>query len=323
MKFKFVPVYSIANPLIHSIKMQSSTPHYDVIIIGGSYAGLSAALILGRALRTVLVIDSGQPANRQTPHSHSFLTRDGETPANLSAIAREQALAYPTVRFLTGTATTASRSETGFRVTTHSGETFYAKRLVLATGLADGFPPLPGFAECWGISVLHCPFCHGYEVKDQVVGVLGNGDAGFEITKLIHHWNPGLSLYTNGPSTLTDEQTAKMQQHGIPIIDTPILALQHRDGRLNALKLADGKTAPIDALYAHPALSQASDLAEQLGCQLDEKGFVIVDAMGKTSVDGVFAAGDTHTMMRQVLMAATNGMKAAVVISRELIDEEF
>ncbi|RRB06723.1 NAD(P)/FAD-dependent oxidoreductase [Larkinella rosea] len=303
--------------------MATSENFYDVIIIGGSYAGLSAALLLGRALRTVLVLDSGQPANRQTPHSHSFLTRDGETPANLSAIAREQALAYPTVRFLTATATTASRDETGFRVATQAGETFFAKRIILATGLTDGFPPLPGFAECWGISVLHCPFCHGYEVKDKVVGVLANGETGFEMTKLIHHWSPGMTLYTNGPSTLTDEQTAKLRQHGIPMIETPIRALQHQHGQLKALQLADQQTVPIDALYSHSTLSQTGDLAAQLGCQLDEKGFVITDGLGKTSVDGVYAAGDTQTMMRQVVIAASNGMKAALGIFRELLSEEF
>lgn len=303
--------------------MNLSTNAFDVIIVGGSYAGLSAALVLGRALRTVLVIDSGQPANRQTPHSHSFLTRDGETPAQLATIARQQALAYPTVQLLEDTAIKARRSGAGFEITTHNQQTFSAKRLVLATGLKEQFPALPGFADCWGISILHCPYCHGYEVKDEVVGVLGNGEMGFELAKLIQHWNPGLTLFTNGPAELTTEQTAKLQSHTISIVETPLMALQHQQGRLHALELADQTVRPIQALYAHPALGQTADLAAQLGCEHDEKGLVIVNEMGKTSVEGVFAAGDTQTMMRQVSVAATNGMKAAVGINRELIDESF
>ncbi|RCR66715.1 NAD(P)/FAD-dependent oxidoreductase [Larkinella punicea] len=300
-----------------------STPSYDVIIIGGSYAGLSAALVLGRSLWTVLVLDSGQPANRQTPYSHSFLTRDGETPAELTRIARQQALAYPTVSLRDTTVTTAQPLDSSFQVRTNEGEVFTAKRLILATGLTDILPDLPGFAECWGISVLHCPFCHGYEVKDQVVGVLGNGDDGFGLTKLIHHWNPGLTLFTNGPSTLTPEQTAKLYQHAIPIVETPLVALQHQDGHLIALELADQSTQPLQALYARPAMQQSNDLARQLGCEMDEMGFIKVDEFGKTSVMGVFAAGDNHTMMRQVLVAATNGQRAAVMITRELMEEEF
>lgn len=311
------------NNHLPTLFMNSSTPFYDVIIVGGSYAGLSAALLLGRSLRTVLVLDNGQPANRQTPHSHSFLTRDGETPAHLSTIARQQALAYPTVQFREVTATQAVRSDDGFAVTAQTGETFRAKRLLLATGLKDVLPDLPGFAECWGISVLHCPFCHGYEVKDKTVGVLGNGDAGFEMVKKIQHWNPGLTLLTNGPSTLTPDQTAKLRQRGIQIVETPIVALQHQQGQLQALKLADQTTLPLDALYAHPTLRQACDLAEQLGCQLDEKGFVVINEMGKTTVEGVFAAGDTHTMMRQVLVAAHSGLKASFGINMELFEEAF
>ncbi|GAB3902744.1 NAD(P)/FAD-dependent oxidoreductase [Larkinella knui] len=303
--------------------MEVETNEYDVIIIGGSYAGLSAALVLGRALCTVLVLDNGQPANRQTPHSHSFLTRDGETPAELTRIARQQALAYPTVTIREATATTARQSGSSFLIKTDADEEFTARRLLLATGLTDVMPDLPGFAECWGISVLHCPFCHGYEVKDQTVGVLANGDAGFELTRMIHHWNPGMTLFTNGPSTLTPEQTATLQKHAIPIVETPLTALQHQNGQLISVQFADHSVVPLQAMYARQPLRQASDLAEQVGCQLDEMGFVTVDGFGRTSVKGVFAAGDTHTMMRQVSVAATNGLKAAVAISKEVIEEEF
>ncbi|GAB4021977.1 NAD(P)/FAD-dependent oxidoreductase [Spirosoma koreense] len=296
---------------------------YEVIIVGGSYAGLSAALVLGRSLRRVLVLDSGKPANRQTPHSHSFLTRDGATPAALTATARQQALAYPTVILETAVVTTAERRDAQFVVTTDTGATYSASRLVLATGLMDELLPIPGFAECWGISVLHCPYCHGYEVHGQPLGVLANGEEGFEFARLIHHWSSQLTLFTNGPSTLTDEQTATLQRHQISIVETPISTIPHQDGQLTGLLLTDQRHHPLTALFARVPVRQASTLAEQLGCLHDEKGFVQVDEWGRTSQPGIFAAGDTHTMMRQVMIAGANGLRAAVVINKELIEEAF
>ncbi|MBD2701256.1 NAD(P)/FAD-dependent oxidoreductase [Spirosoma sp. BT702] len=296
---------------------------FEVIIIGGSYAGLSAALVLGRSLRRVLVVDNGKPANRQTPHSHSFLTRDGTTPAELTAIAREQALAYPTVQFIEATVTTVAKHNTGFVVSTETGDSYSASRLLLATGLNDELLPIPGMAECWGISALHCPYCHGYEVHGQALGVLANGDEGFEFSRLIHHWSPQLTLFTNGPSILSAEQTSALCRHEISIIQTPLSAVIHQNGQLSSLLLADQTQYPLAALFVRAVVRQASPIAQQLGCLHDDMGFVQVDGFGHTSVPGVFAAGDTHTMMRQVMVAGTNGLKAAVVINKELIEEAF
>ncbi|WP_420149119.1 NAD(P)/FAD-dependent oxidoreductase [Spirosoma sp.] len=303
--------------------MSLYSSNYDVIIIGGSYAGLSAAMVLGRSLRRVLVLDNGKPANRQTPHSHSFLTRDGATPAELSAIARQQALAYPTVQLIEATVTSSAQDSQTFVVTTDSGATYSASRLLLATGLKDQFPAIPGFAECWGISVLHCPYCHGYEVHGQTLGVLANGDDGFEFGRLIHHWSPNLTLFTNGPSTLSAEQTKALTQHQITIVETPISAITHQNGQLSGLVLADQTDYSLDALFARSLLSQASPIAEQLGCLHNDIGLVQIDEWGRTSVPGVFAAGDTHTMMRQVMVAGTNGLRTAVVINKDMIEEEF
>src|SRR5687767_8830866 len=154
--------------------------NFDVIIIGGSYAGLSAAMALGRALRNVLIIDSGKPCNRQTPHSHNFITQDGNSPKQIASVAKEQVAKYNTVEFLDGLATTATKTEKGFEVSTQSGQQFFTKKIILATGLKDNMPAIPGFAECWGITVIHCPYCHGYEVRNVKTGVLGNGDFGVE-----------------------------------------------------------------------------------------------------------------------------------------------
>ncbi len=302
--------------------MTSSTP-FDVLIVGGSVAGLSAALLLGRSRRSVLVLDSGKPANRQTPHSHSLLTRDGTPPAQLAALAREQALAYPTVTLRSATVTRATRENGVFSVKTAAGEAFQAKRLLLATGVADQLPDLPGFAACWGISVLHCPYCHGYEVRDQRLGVLANGDAAFEFARLLLNWSRNLTLFTNGPSTLSQAQAQTLIRLGIGLVETPLTAIPHESGYLSGLALADGRTHALDALFARVPFAQSSDLGEQLGCELDDWGLLKTDDFGKTSTAGVFAAGDNSTLMRQVVTAAARGATAAGFINRDLVEEDF
>ncbi len=296
--------------------------NYDVIIIGGSYAGLSAALVLGRSLRRVLVIDAGKPCNRQTPHSHGFLTRDGETPAQLAAIAREQVSLYPTVSFKSGTATSAHPIDDGFQVRTDDGESYEGRKLMLATGLLDVMPDIPGFADCWGRSVLHCPYCHGYEVHSQPLGVLANGEVGYEMATLIQQWSRQLTLFTNGPSTLTDEQQRVLAQLDIPIVETPLAAIEHTDGFLTALQLADGSRATPTALFARVPLQQTSDIAQQLGCELTDQTFVKVTGTGETTVPDVFAVGDATTMMRQVAVAAASGVKTGAWINRVLITDD-
>lgn len=295
---------------------------YDVIIVGGSYAGLSAALVLGRSLRRVLVIDAGLPANRQTLHAHGFLTRDGQTPAELSAIAREQVSQYPTVQFWSDLAVTAESITDGFRVTTAGGVQFQARKLLLATGLADIMPNLPGFAECWGRSVLHCPYCHGYEVHGQPLGIVANGETAYELATLIQHWSNQLTLFTNGPSTLTELQRQTLEQLRIPIVETTIAAIEHETGLLTALLLTNGDRVRPRAVFARVPFRQHTDLANQLGCALTEAGLIEATEFGETNVSGVFAAGDTTTLFRQLTIAVANGAKAGAWMNRELIAEE-
>jgi thioredoxin reductase len=298
-------------------------PLYDALIIGGSTAGLSAALTLGRSRRRVLVLDAGRPCNRQTPHSHNFFTRDGVPPAELLATARAQLGAYPTVGLQAGAATGAQATTAGFQVHTAEGATFAARKLLLATGVTDEMPALPGFAECWGISVLHCPYCHGYEVHSQPLAVLGNGDGGFEFARLIHHWSPNLRLFTNGPSTLSPEQAAHLARRGVQVIETPLQALEHVAGQLQALQLADGRRLPLTALFARVPFRQSSDLHLQLGLELTETGLLRADEFGRTGVPGLYAAGDNCSPMRQLAAAAAQGVKAAAFLNHELIAEDF
>ncbi len=294
---------------------------FEVIIVGGSYAGLSAAMALGRSLRRVLVIDSGAPCNRQTPHSHNFLTRDGETPAAIAAEAKRQVLAYPTVQWREGRAVAGEKSETGFVVQTEAGETFRAEKLLFATGVRDLMPELDGFAACWGISVLHCPYCHGYEVHGQPLGVLANGEAALEFGRLIHHWSRDLTLFTNGPATFPDSHRQELDQRGIRIVEQPIRALDHRQGRLRQVVFENGEAHALTALFARVPFRQHCPLPEALGCQLTDAGHLRVDDMQQTTVAGVFAAGDNTTGFRTVSFATAAGTKAGAIINHQLIGE--
>lgn len=296
---------------------------FDVIIIGGSYSGLAAGMALGRALRKVLIIDSGKPCNRQTPHSHNFLTHDGKAPAEIAALARQQVAAYKTVEFMDGLVESSSKRHDGFEVDVSSGETFTAKKLIFATGISDVMPDIPGFAGCWGISALHCPYCHGYEVKGQKTGVLANGDAAFEFCSLLSNWTNDLTLYTNGKSTLNSEQVEKLNKHNINIVEAEIAGLEHSNGYLQNIVFEDGSKAPVEALYSRRPFAQHCDIPQLLGCELTEEGYLKIDGLQKTNVPGVFACGDNATRIRTVANAVSTGTFAGMAANKELIDENF
>ena len=296
---------------------------YDAIIVGGSYAGLAAAMALGRAMRNVLVIDSGRPCNRQTPHSHNFLTHDGKPPGEIADLARKQVRLYPTVSLLDGFVATAGQTADGFVVGLRTGETLHARKLVFATGIADVMPDIPGFAACWGISALHCPYCHGYEVRGKKTGILANGDAAFDLTSLIHHWTQNLTVYTNGVSTLTDAQSAKLGQHGIRIVDKPITLLDHNHGHLEQIHFGDGTIESAQVLYARLPFVQHSSLPQDLGCTLTADGYIDIDGTYRTSVPGVYACGDNVTRMRTVANAVAMGTTTGMMVNKELIGQVF
>lgn len=296
---------------------------FDVIIVGGSYAGLAAAMALGRALRTVLIVDDGKPCNRQTPHSHNFLTNDGKTPAEIAALANLQVSQYKTVEFFKGLATNGRKTDEGFEIQVSSGEIFAAKKLIFATGIKDILPGIPGIEACWGISVIHCPYCHGYEVRQEKTGVLGNGDAGFDFTRLIANWTKDLTLFTNGPSTLTAEQSAQLQQHEIKIVEKKIEKFEHHNGHIQHLLFADDTSFPLKAIYAPSPFEQHCKIPELLGCALTEEGYIKIDNFQETTVPGVFAIGDNASKMRTVANAVSMGTTAGIVISKQMILEEF
>ncbi len=296
---------------------------FDVIIVGGSYAGLAAGMALGRALRKVLIIDAGNPCNKQTPHSHNFLTNDGRTPKEIARLAKQQVRRYGSVRFVEGFATAGTKTKDGFEVQIQTGESFAARKLIFATGIKDLMPDLPGFVESWGVSVLHCPYCHGYEVRHQKTGILANGDTGYELATLISNWTTDLTLYTNGQSTLNKEQRAKLEKHRIAVVETEIDQLENENGSIRNLVFKDGTKAPAKALYARLPFVQHSAIPKTLGCGLTEEGYIKVDPAQKTTVDGVYACGDNAARMRTVANAVSMGTTAGMMVNKELIEERF
>jgi len=301
----------------------ADSKQFDVIIVGGSYSGLAAGMALGRALRQVLIIDNGKPCNRQTPHSHNFITQDGKTPKEIATLARQQVEMYKTVTISNSLATNGVKTENAFEIQTAIGETFGSKKLIFATGIKDIMPGIEGYAECWGISVLHCPYCHGYEVRNERTGILGNGKYGFEFSMLISNWTKDLTLFTNGNSTLTDEQTVKLKSHNIKISETEIKKLEHSNGNLQNVIFSDGTKSSVKAIYANSPFEQHCTIPETLGCELTEQGYIKIDPMQKTTVHGIYASGDNTTRMRTVANAVAMGTTAGIMVNKEIIEEEF
>jgi thioredoxin reductase len=297
--------------------------NFEVLIVGGSYSGLAAGLALGRALRTVLIVDNGQPCNRQTPHSHNFLTQDGNTPAAIARLARSQVAAYPSVTFRQATVTAAGQTAEGFQVQLHTGEHYTVRKLVLAVGIQDILPAIEGFAECWGIRVLHCPYCHGYEVRQEKTGILANGEPGFELATLLSNWTSSLTLYTNGPATLTPHQLAKLHAHQIKLVDTKIQRLSHQQGYLQEIVFQDGSADALTALYTRLPFRLSSPIPAQLDLALTAEGYIQVDARCRTSVPGVYACGDSTSRLRTVANAVFMGTTTGMMLNNDLIEEDF
>ena len=299
------------------------TKNFEVIIVGGSYAGLSAAMALGRSLRNVLIIDNGQPCNRQTPHSHNFITQDGVPPAEIAAKAKEQVLKYKTVEFITDLAVSAEKTKKGFSITTQSGDIVTAEKLIIATGVKDIIPKIDGFAECWGISMIHCPYCHGYEVRNKKTGIMANGERAFHLASLVNNLTDNLTILTTGKADFTFHQMAKLESHQIAIIETEISAIEHQDGYLQKVIFNTGEKVAFDAMYTGFPFTQHSDIPISLGCELTEHGHIKVNEFQQTTIEGIYACGDNSTMMRSVAGAVANGNLAGAMVNAELTKDHF
>lgn len=300
-----------------------SDTNFEVIIIGGSYAGLSAAMALGRSLRKVLIIDSGLPCNRQTPHSHNFITQDGEKPAVIAAKAMEQVMKYDTIQFLDDLAVSGKKIDAGFSITTKGGKDLMAKKLIFATGIRDIMPDIKGFAECWGISVVHCPYCHGYEIRNKKTGILANGEKALHYAGLVNNLTDNLTILTSGKDEFDEAQLVKLSKHNISIIEKEIVSIEHENGYIRKAIFKDGSAEAFDAIYAGLPFEQHSQIPADLGCEITETGFIKVDMMQKTTVEGVYACGDNSSGMRSVANAVANGNIAGAAVNKALVDEQF
>ncbi len=293
---------------------------YDAIIIGGSFAGLSAALYLGRARRTVCVLDTARPRNRFTNASHGQFGHDGGNPLTMLATMREQVAAYPGIEFRDQAASDAVRDGDGFTVSLANGDAVSSARLLLAFGIVDQLPDIPGVAERWGHSVIHCPYCHGYEFSDKQLGVLNMSPLSAHQAQLIPEWGP-TTFFLNG-GTIDPDVEADLARRGVAMEPSPVEGLTGEGNRLSAVRLAGGREVPLDALYIGPSYRFSSDIGERLGCAIEAGPLgpiVTVDEMKATSVADVYAAGDITRMGHTVTFACGDGVMAALAIHRSLV----
>jgi len=295
----------------------------EVIIVGGSYAGLSAAMSLGRSLRSVLVVDSGKPCNASTPHSHNFLTQDGQTPSELSRLARNQLAIYKTVDFHNDLVVKGTRTSGGFEITLQSGSRVSSKKLIFATGIKDQLLDIPGFSECWGISVVHCPYCHGYEYQGKRTAILANEEGAMHYALLVSNLTRDLTILTNGQPKFSEEQLAKLWHHNINVIESEVIEIKHAGGHIRNVVFKDGEAMQFDALYFRPPFTQHTEIPKLLGCEMNEQGYLTIDPTQKTTIEGVFACGDNSSMMRSVANAVATGNFTGAVVNKELASERF
>ncbi len=294
---------------------------FDVIIIGGSAAGLSAALVLTRARRSVLVIDAGMPRNHPATHMHGYLSRDGTPPRDLIAIGRNEVESYDGT-ILTDMATDAVNEGTqGFRVELGDGRPVHARRLLVATGLRDEIPDIPGLWNRWGRDVLHCPYCHGFEVADQKLVVLGGSPLAAEYALIVRQWSHDLT-YVTPRNVLADAARERLEAREIAIVEGDAEQVIVRADRLEGIELAGGRMVPCEALFVPPRFVPNNALLVGLGCELDDDGWASTGPNGLTSVPGVWVAGNVANPRAQVITAAGEGSAAAIAINADLVDDD-
>lgn len=294
---------------------------HDAIVIGGSFAGLSAAMYIARARRSVCVVDTGAPRNRFASHSHGFLAQDGSPPGAMLATARAQVGQYPTASFVEAKAVSAEAAPDGFAVTLAGGEVLEAARLVLAFGISDELPAIPGLAERWGTSVLHCPYCHGFEFSGQRLGVLNVSPMSVHQAILIAEWGP-TTLFLNGAAEPDDAALAQLRKRGVTLEPAPVTSLCGSGSGLRSIALADGRELALDALYLGPRTRLNSEIAGHLGCETEDGSFgpvIRTDPQKLTTVAGVFAAGDITRSSHNVTWASADGVMAGMALHRSLV----
>jgi thioredoxin reductase len=303
--------------------MTENTETYEVVVVGGGTAGLSAALVLGRARRRTLVVDAGEPRNAPAAHMQGYLSRDGMSPADFLAVGREEIARYG-VELVRDRAVDASREDGDFAVVLASGRTVRARRLVIATGLKDELPRVPGLAERFGRDVLHCPYCHGWDVRDQAFGVLATTPTGVHQALMVSQWSKDVTffLHTLAEEELSDDDLRRLAAAGVEVVPGEVSELITQDDRLTGIRLTDGTTHEREVLFVAPRAVPQTDLLRRLGAELRETPFgayPVVDETGVTTVPGVWSAGNAMGFAEQVINAAAGGYRAGATINGELL----
>ena len=297
------------------------TPSYDVVVVGGGAAGLSAALVLGRARRRVAVIDAGSPRNAPAAHMHGFLSRDGLAPSELLALGRAEAQGYGVEIVADSAGEIVSDGVSRFRVVLREGRSVFARRLLVATGLRDEIPDIPGLRERWARDVLHCPYCHGFEVRDRKLGVLGGSPAAVRYAQIVRQWSDDF-VYIAPAGSLAAAERQQLAARGIGLVEGAAQRVLVEGDRLCGVELDGDRIVACEALFVPPRFVPNSDLLVGLGCDLDELGWPIADADGLTSVAGVWVAGNVANPRAQVITAAGEGSAAAMAINADLVEED-
>jgi thioredoxin reductase len=294
---------------------------YDVVVVGGGAAGLSAALVLSRARRRVLVVDAGAPRNAPAASMHGYLSRDGFPPGDLLATGRAEVLGYGGAVVRDDVVEAASCGP-GFRLRLAGGRDVTARRIVVATGLRDVLPDLPGLRERWARDVLHCPYCHGWEVRDRRLGVLADGSPeSVSYAQLVRQWSGDVVLLVPG-GVVTDHQRSELAARGIGLVEADPSRLVVEGDRLVGIELADGTVLRRDVVFVPPTFVPNAGLLGTLGCALDERGWAVLDAAGRTTVPGVWVAGNVANPRAQVVTAAGEGSAAAIALNADLVVED-
>jgi len=297
---------------------------YDCAIIGGGPAGLNAALVLGRARRHVALLDNNQPRNGVTHASHGFITRDNVTPSEFRRLAYEEVLRYSSVHHWQLDVTEVRAAGQGFDIVMSTGNTIHARKVIIATGLREIFPAIEGFQDFYGRSVFNCPYCDGWELRDQPLIAISQDTGIFHIAKLLYNWSKDLIVSTNGHKVLTDEQQDLLMSRGIRVIHTPVAAFTGQHGQLERVHFTDGTWVQRSGGFVSPSFVNKATFREQLGYETTEQGGIFTDAAGRSSVDGLYAAGDAvYVRPSQVVYAAASGSKVAMTVNHDLTEEDF
>lgn len=294
----------------------------DCAIIGGGPAGLSAALVVGRGRKQVIVFDDELPRNRVTQESHGFITNDGMTPFEIRRAGEADLQKYPNIKIKRSKIVEIQKKEERFTLLTHEGDTFEAKKIILATGLQDILPEIEGIHDVYGKTLFSCPFCDGWELKDKALALIAENQRALHMAKLLSNWTKDLIVFTNG-HVLAEEDKVLLTAHSIQIIDVPIVSIDHDNGQLRSLQLANGETVKREGGFVASEFKQSAPFAEKLGCQMTKNAGIETDILGRTTVSGVFACGDNLGGPAQLVLAAAAGSQAGMGVIHELVQEEF